>query len=160
MSYEIWTANTNGSSKSYLTPGRKGVFSPDGKKIAFLSRDRQGAPWSMWLCSSRGGSLQQIVPPPTINSRLDHPRWSSDGSKIAYVSNQAGNDDVWIYDVKTGKRTQITQALDDDRCPVWGKDDKYIMFVSYREGNYDLWYVDVSSMNAKVETAGPKPDGR
>ena len=42
VSYEIWTANTNGSSKSYLTPGRKGVFSPDGTKIAFLSRDRQG----------------------------------------------------------------------------------------------------------------------
>jgi len=146
VTFEIWTSRTDGAGKTYLTRGKAGKFNYDSSKLAFLSRTRPGAPWGLWICSSRGGNLQQVVPPPATKGRISNPRWSNDGTKLAYVSNQTGNDDIWIYDLQTGKSTQITRALDDDRCPIWGKDDRYIMFVSYRAGGFDLWYVDVATL--------------
>src|SRR2546430_4074952 len=35
------------------------------------------------------------------------PRWSHDGRRIAYVSNEGGNTSLWVVDVPGGRRQRI-----------------------------------------------------
>jgi serine/threonine-protein kinase len=55
--------------------------------------------------------------------QVDHPRISPDGSKVAYTDDDA--DEVFLYDLLTGGRTQLTEGMDADR-PVWAPDGRHV----------------------------------
>jgi dipeptidyl aminopeptidase/acylaminoacyl peptidase len=50
----------------------------------------------------------------------DHsPVWSGDGSKVAFVSNAAGNADIWVVNRNGGQLLQVTTNPLGDRDPYW-----------------------------------------
>jgi Tol biopolymer transport system component len=75
----------------------------DGKRVVYSGY--HGRQWNqLWLLSADGGDPIQLT-----YGEFDAtaPRWSPDGRRIAYVSNEDGNTSLWIVDVPGGKRTQI-----------------------------------------------------
>src|SRR6266704_4852979 len=52
--------------------------------------------WSSDVCSSDLGEFDATAP-----------RWSRDGRRIAYISNQDGNTSLWVIEVPGGKRTRV-----------------------------------------------------
>jgi TolB protein len=79
-------------------------FSPDGKRIVYASY--LGSQWhQLWVMPSAGGDAFPISYGDFDNT---NPRWSPDGSKIAFISNRAGNTSLWIQDVIGGAQTQVT----------------------------------------------------
>ncbi|MGH9856693.1 MAG: CehA/McbA family metallohydrolase, partial [Acidobacteriota bacterium] len=78
-------------------------WSPDGKRVIYSSY--LGRQWhQLWIMTAEGGD-----PFPLTYGEYDitSPRWSRDGSKIAYISNQTGNTSLWIQDVLGGARKEI-----------------------------------------------------
>jgi Tol biopolymer transport system component len=68
-------------------------------------------------------------------------RLSPDGKRIAVAKNnpQTGNNDIWVYDVATGKATSITNDNEPDNNPVWSPDGKYLAYVSFKD-SYNTIY--------------------
>ena len=67
------------------TPGahdRSAVFSRDGKHVAYIS-DQSGEE-EIWTRDADGGNARQLTGD-TAMGRLWHPRWSPDGSRIAFA---------------------------------------------------------------------------
>jgi Tol biopolymer transport system component len=65
----------------------------------------------------------------------EYPTWSPDGSRIAYDSNESGNWDIWIKQVATGQKMNLTQSHTGfDKRPVWSPDGEWIAFISDRHG--------------------------
>jgi len=57
------------------------------------------------------------------------PRWSPDGRYIAYVSDESGNDEVYVRAYKgTGSRVQISRG--GGNAPVWSRDGNRVYWVS------------------------------
>ena len=69
----------------------------------------------------------------TDNKARDvYPRFSPDGSLIAFSSNRDGNYDVFVVPVTGGRPRQFTFHTADDNVVGWSPDGKKVMFTSAR----------------------------
>jgi Tol biopolymer transport system component len=74
-------------------------LSPDGKVIAFR--------WAndIWTVDIKGGEAKRLTFHPDSDSQ---PRFSPDGSKIAFVSNRTGSDQIYVMPAQGGIPEQKT----------------------------------------------------
>lgn len=63
------------------------------------------------------------------------PTWSPDGGRLAYMSNQSGNPDIWVSQVSGGPAVNLTEDFAGrDFDPAWSPDGGQIAFESQRDG--------------------------
>jgi len=62
------------------------------------------------------------------------PQWSSDGTAIAYTSEQSGNSDIWIQRATDAEPRRVTTSPSEDSQPSWSPDGRAIVFRSERDG--------------------------
>jgi TolB protein len=60
-------------------------------------------------------------------------------TRVAFVSNRDGNDEIYIMDYDGANQTRITFNKVKDYMPAWSPDQRSIAFTSYRRGNADLF---------------------
>lgn len=80
-------------------------WSRDGWRVVYSSyvgRQRNG----LWLMTADGGHPFELT---YGDYDATNPRWSPDGSRIAYISNEGGNTSLWTIDLPGGKRTHLVQ---------------------------------------------------
>jgi Periplasmic component of the Tol biopolymer transport system len=64
-----------------------------------------GRQWNqLWLMTADGGDPLQLT---YGDFDATNPRWSPDGRRIAYISNEGGNTSLWTVAVPGGARTGI-----------------------------------------------------
>lgn len=149
--WEIWTlALDRPGIRKFLCHGMFPDWSPDGKRIAFQRARQRGTRWfSIWtveLVDDEARHPTEIAYSDT--SACIAPRWSPDGSSIAYCSvNQAAAGraeaatlpaDVWLVDARSGVRVKITDGAAAAFNPTWSNTGR-VYFVSARSGNENVW---------------------
>lgn len=94
--------------KSYtasMLPFQYFVYSPDGASIIFKANGEQWKASLQNYSVSKDNSLMLMTETPHFNRRqLNNEVLSPDGTKAAFISNW----NLWIRDVKTNKKTQLT----------------------------------------------------
>jgi TolB protein len=75
-----------------------------------------GRQWNqLWLVPANGGDAFQLT---YGDFDATAPRWSADGGRIAFVSNQDGNTSLWVLTVAGGSRTRVDATQRVYRMPV------------------------------------------
>jgi Tol biopolymer transport system component len=127
--------------------------SPDGKTIVF---DLLG---HLYTVPVQGGVARRITSGMAFDSQ---PRYSPDGSKIAFVSDRSGASNLWVVSTDGSETFQITK---EDRTmfvsPVWAKNGEYV-FVSrkkpyYYKSSFELWMYDTKG-GSGIAVRGSKPE--
>lgn len=127
------------------------ALSPDGRKVAFAARGQ------IFAASARdGGEAQRVT---HSHGNESTPVWSADSRRLAYVSDRAGGENIYLYDFGTGTETQLTHGADFNVYPKFSPDGRSI---AYQRNTRELRLIDVpSKADREVATAffGPFPLG-
>lgn len=94
------------------------------------------------IVNANGSDKRQLT---NLNSTA--PSWSPDGSRIAFMSNAAGNWDVYVVNASGGSPEILTDSFENDGLPVFSPDGSKIAFVSQREGKWAVWQIDADGEN-------------
>ncbi len=73
--------------------------------------------------------------------------WSPDRSRIAYVSNRSGADQLWIMNTDGSNKRQLTSGPATAAWPQWSPDAKTVVYLSYNQQTetYSIECVDINS---------------
>lgn len=132
--------------------------SPDGSTIAF---DLLG---DIYTVPVTGGTATRITSGMGYDAQ---PAFSTDGSQIAYISDNSGSDNVWVVDTSGGEPRQVTRERTDVvALPEWDPQGDYIL--ARKAGRLWLYHKDGGSgtaLGAEETTGGVfghvfSPDGR
>ncbi|MFH2000036.1 MAG: peptidase S41, partial [Planctomycetota bacterium] len=95
-----------------------------GTHIAFIYAE------DLWICGLDGKEVRRLTSHEGIES---HPRFSPDGTLIAFSGQYDGNTDVYTIPVEGGSPTRLTWHPDDDRVQDFSCDGSAVLFSSPRE---------------------------
>jgi imidazolonepropionase-like amidohydrolase/Tol biopolymer transport system component len=115
--------------------------SPDGRRIAFTLLG------DIYTMPIEGGTATRIAEGLAWEV---HPRFSPDGSRIAFTSDRGGGDNIWLMNADGSDKKQVTK--EDFRLlnqPSWSPDGRFIVakkhFTTGRSlGTGEIWLYHVS----------------
>jgi hypothetical protein len=111
----------------------------DGTIGRFLShQQRQNRGLQQLTVFDRAGSVISRLGEPGSYSQ---PTFSPDGKSIAVVKRDIDSDvdDIWTFDVATGRGRAISSDPSRDAAPVWSPDGRSIAYVSVRDNIHGLY---------------------
>ena len=79
--------------------------------------------------------------------------FSPNGKTLAYLSDQSGDDEIWLYDVASQKHRQLTKQASIKDDFVWSRDSKFMAFTA----NSKIYRVKVE--NGEVSEVAHNPEG-
>jgi len=104
-------------------------ISPDGKKIVYVRRfadsmtDRRYS--NLWIINADGAEHRPLT---TGNRNDTSPRWSPDGTRIAYLSEVEEKTQIFVRWMDTGQTARITNLEQAPEAIVWSPDGRMISY--------------------------------
>ncbi len=99
-------------------------FSADGARVTFSGDG------DIWVVNADGSGVRNVTNSPGVGD-ID-PVWSPDGTKIAFMSDRAGNADVYVINTNGTGEVRLTDHEDFDGYPAWSPNGQTIAFTSNR----------------------------
>jgi dipeptidyl aminopeptidase/acylaminoacyl peptidase len=132
------TAATAGQAKpitfdDFFSMGRVAdpQITPDGASVAFVvtfyDKDENRGNSDIFYVPIGGGEVEMLTNSPAGDSQ---PRFSPDGSTLAFTSSRSGESQIWLLPMYAGEAWQLTELATGASDPIWTPDGKFILFTS------------------------------
>jgi tricorn protease len=120
------------------------VWSPDSSKIAYTDQAKK-----LWYIDVKSGQSTEVDQTIFDNPRRQvMPAWSPDSKWLTWARDLPNHyDAVFVYNLDSKKRTQITDGLADADSPVFDRDGKMLYFFASTELGQGASWLDISSLN-------------
>ncbi len=131
-SEKILNGETSGKFEEFHFQRNNISWFPDGERFAFVSKTSFGD--RIYVMNFKSGEIVYTFSFPEFDAIYEIDV-SKDGKKIVFAGQKDLKNDIYVYEIETGKITQITNDHYYDNQPRWSPDDKKIVFASARTIN-------------------------
>ena len=136
----LFTNDSDGGEPDPFGTGSSPTFSPDGKRIAYITGSQGPGRAQLWVANADGSDAHEIQAPSLIPGSIDELTWSPAGDRLALVDSLGAS----IFTVTpdgSGFATVISGGLG----PVWSPDGSQIAYTLRRSevppGELTGWWV-------------------
>lgn len=132
--------------------GVRGAF---WTRIAYITQVGLGdnMTYALVVADSDGFNPQVVA---RSHEALMSPAWSPDGKKIAYVSFESGNSQIYVQNLTTGARQLVaSHPKGINGAPAWSPDGRRLAVALSFSGHLELYQLDLGSRHETQITHSP-----
>lgn len=147
-------SDQDGFNPIYLTQGDEIIMSPrfslnDPNEITYVALGRDYSRIYLYnLATGRRESLGEF------DGQVLAPRFSNDGSKMAFSIIRGGNTDVYVMDLSSRQVRRLTSDPGIDTSPSFSPDNSQIVFTSDRSGSARLYVMRADGTGQRAIARG------
>ena len=157
---QVYSMNMDGSNSINLSTidnttisnDKSAKFSPDGKKILYLSdRGSSSGSYYLWIMDADGHNKVKISTQNTVNAY-----WSNDNLNILYTTYSSGMNKIHIYNL-LGYTVPVPDSTSNDYAKGWlhggyplGNRFGGVVFSSDRSGSYKIYSLNIDFALTKL----------
>ena len=112
-SFVVLPATAQSTTLEPLASFAEPAISPDRTEIAFVSGG------DIWTASLAGGEARLLISHPANEGR---PLYSPDGKRLAFISNRAGSNDIFVLTFASGELKRLTFDDASEQLDAWSRD--------------------------------------
>jgi TolB protein len=129
--------------------GVRGAF---WTRIAYITASGTGsnARYALMVADSDGYNPQRVASSP---EPLLSPAWSPDGRRLAYVSFESGNSEIFIQDLSTGAREKVSSFRGINSGPAFSPDGRSLALTLSKGGSPEIYVMDLGSRALRQVTS-------
>ncbi|MBK8726557.1 MAG: PD40 domain-containing protein [Holophagaceae bacterium] len=155
---EIWGERKRGQAHSKLYPTTVSpqghcyspIWSPDGKRIAFVQGDRRGNS-DIMILDVDSGRVKRLTDGGCINTE---PSWNPNGTQVAFTSDREGGPQVYLMEEDGSNVRRLTFEGNYNASASWSPNGAMVAYVSRFEGKFDLFVHKLGEGKAYQITTG------
>jgi len=121
-------------------------YSANSKRIAYVSNE--SGFYELWTSDKQGGNRKQLT---NLQQTIRYPRWSHDGSKVAFLApvEFEEGDKIYVFDIKSQKLSIVPSQYKKHNRPSWSYDDSAIISAIYTNEYTDLHQINLTDGTIK-----------
>ncbi|MBZ0297301.1 MAG: S9 family peptidase [Anaerolineae bacterium] len=143
------------------------TWHPQGNYLAYVAWNHPQMPWDgtelhLITFADDGNGMpvvsDNVVVAGSTTTAIFQPAFSPDGRYLAYVSDESGWGQLYLYDLEKQSARQLTDAQAEHGMPAWGQgmrsygwsaDSKGLFYIRNEQAIHYLWYSDIQSGRAE-----------
>ncbi|HZJ92249.1 MAG TPA: Tol-Pal system beta propeller repeat protein TolB [Thiopseudomonas sp.] len=129
--------------------GVKGAFST---RLLYVIAERFSATNTRYTLQRSDYDGQRAVTLLQSREPILSPSFAPDGKRIAYVSFEQKRPRIFVQNIETGHREQVTNYEGLNGAPAWSPDGRRLAFVLSRDGNPEIYVMEMSSRQVRRVT--------
>ena len=158
---QIFSVPFGGGDPKPIADGDEPIVSPRGDIVVFIKGGQ------IWTAPLDGSAPAKALF--TARGETSDPRWSPDGSRLAFVANRGDHAFIGVYTNDSTPITWLAPAFARDRSPRWAPDGRRIAFVRLpgtggapdsmlppRLSPWEIWTADATTGAARRLWTSPR----
>jgi tricorn protease len=153
--YQLVTADQFGENRRvYTLPNHTFYYTPewsnDGKYLSYTDTD-----YNIWFIDLISGQAKLVETDRYAHpNRTLNPVWSPDSKWLAYARQLDSHfKAIFIYNITTGQKIQLTDGMADAISPQWDENGKYLYFLASTDYGLASGWLDMSSYDPTTTRA-------
>jgi TolB protein len=136
--------------------GVAGIFSTRIAYVTVTGREADTQKYRLIVADADGENARILV---ESGEPIMSPAWSPDGRKLAYVSFEKQQSEIYVQTLRSGARQKVSSRAGVNGAPAWSPDGRWLaLTLSKQDGNLDIYTLNLETQVLTRLTERPSID--
>ena len=122
--------------------GEQGVFSTRLAFVSVLKNADGSRRYALQISDFDGANPRTVL---QSKQPILSPNWSPEGERLSYVSFENGKAEIFIQEMRSGKRTALATFKGLNSAPSWSPDGRKLAMTLSKGGNPEIYVMDIAT---------------